>query len=550
MNLEKRSPSILTGAFVGGLLTLPLMAVTYLGFVVAGLPFAPYDALFPFIRNRTPDEIITLTIDSIIRIIELLNLGRTDTAAKPIEQIMALLMLVGVGAVVGAVVFAIARRIKAGDRYLPGFLVGAVLGLLMVIFYTDSGIPATTSPTISNLWLFASFLAFALGINWIYNDLSDLPVHAPAGETTASVQPIDRRQFLVRVGGATATLTVLGAGLGALLTPRGTTRTTTSSAAAALVPEVTPEGTPVAGTTAGLEPAPGTRLEYTPLDEHYRIDISARPPILDASTWRLRVSGLVESPVEMTLDSLMNDYEPVDQIITLSCISNPIAGDLISTTRWTGVQLNLLLEEWNLLPEATHLRITSADGFDEYVALETIRNDDRILLAYAWDGQPLKQKHGFPLRIYIPNHYGMKQPKWITDIEVVDEWQEGYWVRRGWSESALVQTTSVIDTVATDAVYERDGQMVVPIGGIAYAGSRGISSVEVQIDDGEWEQAELRSPLSELTWVVWRYDWPFTDGGHTFRVRCVDGLGGPQTETVQGVRPDGATGLHQKIART
>src|SRR5690606_30489754 len=170
--------------------------------------------------------------------------------------------------------------------------------------------------------------------------------------------------------------------------------------------------------------------------------------------------------------------------------------------------------------------------------------DDRIMLAYHWDGEPLTQEHGFPLRIWIPDRYGMKQPKWIVRMDVTDRYAPGYWVVRRWDEVAQVRATSVIDTVATESAVERDGQTFVPIGGIAYAGDRGISHVEVQMDDGEWMQAELREPLSDTTWVVWRVDWPFEAGAHTLRVRCVDGDGEPQIERPADVIPSGATGIH------
>jgi hypothetical protein len=142
----------------------------------------------------------------------------------------------------------------------------------------------------------------------------------------------------------------------------------------------------------------------------------------------------------------------------------------------------------------------------------------------------------------------MKQPKWITDIEFVREWGEGYWVRRNWSEQALVQTTSVIDTVAQDEIYTENDVTYVPIGGIAYSGAKGISAVEIKVDDGEWMPAQLRTPLSDTTWVQWRFDWAFTPGQHTFYVRAKERGGKAQIESNAPVRPDGATGLHSRRA--
>ena len=124
--------------------------------------------------------------------------------------------------------------------------------------------------------------------------------------------------------------------------------------------------------------------------------------------------------------------------------------------------------------------------------------------------------------------------------------RDSYWVERGWDEVARVRATSVVDTVADDAVFERDGQTLVPVGGIAYAGARGISRVEVRVDGGAWEPAQLREPLSDTTWVLWRFDWPFTEGNHRMEVRCFEADGTPQIEAQTGNRPSGATGIHRR----
>jgi hypothetical protein len=235
------------------------------------------------------------------------------------------------------------------------------------------------------------------------------------------------------------------------------------------------------------------------------------------------------------------------QFITLSCISNPVAGDLIGTQRWTGVSLQRLLPDLRLKPGATHLKVRSADQFYEVVPVDAIKGDPRIMLAYAWDGVPLSREHGFPLRICIPDIHGMKQPKWIECIEAIDHWEAGYWVERGWNKVAQMHATSVIDTVAVDmTMIDADHRKLVPIGGIAHAGARGVSKVEVQVDAGPWERAELRTPLSQLTWVIWRYDWPYQSGRHTFTVRCYEGNGTPQIATPSPPEPNGATGLDIK----
>jgi len=294
-----------------------------------------------------------------------------------------------------------------------------------------------------------------------------------------------------------------------------------------------------------VEPAPGTRPELTSNEDFYRIDINTRSPSIDQDEWRLEVAGLFDNPKSFTLDELRS-FPTVTQPITLSCISNRIGGDLIGTSSWTGLRLNDLLEELGIQLGAKELVVDSVDGFFESVVLKDMM-DPRTLLVYAMNDVILPKEHGFPLRIYIPNRYGMKQPKWIKQMTAVGDSVLGYWVVRGWSQEARPKIVSVIDTIAEDEPGD-DGK--VPIGGIAWAGDRGIMKVELQIDDGNWLETTLRTPtLSPLTWVQWRYDWSPLSGKHEFQVRATDGNGDLQIEEKSGVRPDGATGFHSKGVR-
>jgi DMSO/TMAO reductase YedYZ molybdopterin-dependent catalytic subunit len=397
-------------------------------------------------------------------------------------------------------------------------------------------------PAVGEIWTLAAFGAWGAALGLSNRRLTRRRIEL-RGEVDRSVwddriERLDRRRFLVRLGAATATITVAGAVVGSLVGRRRRQDVATGRRWSA------DHRLPNAG--ADVAPAPGTRPEYTPLEDHYRIDISTIPPAIDGVAWRLKVSGLVEKRLELTMDQIRS-YEPLHQFVTLACISNPVAGSLIGTTRWTGVSMQRLLPDLRLSPTATHLKLSSADRFYEFVALETIRSDARVMLAYDWDGVPLTTKHGFPLRIYIPDLYGMKQPKWIQSIEAVDQWEPGYWVKRGWDRTARMKATSVIDTVSVDMMLSQaDAATRIPVGGIAHAGARGISKVEVRVDDGPWTEARLRAPLSDTTWVVWRYDWPFQPGNHTFTVRCFDGAGAAQIVGLAPPHPSGASGLHGK----
>jgi DMSO/TMAO reductase YedYZ molybdopterin-dependent catalytic subunit len=297
-----------------------------------------------------------------------------------------------------------------------------------------------------------------------------------------------------------------------------------------------------------VTPAPGTRPEYTPLKDHYKVFIELEPTEIEGATWKLPITGMVDTPLMLTLDDLRSNYPVRDQYVTISCISGRVGTSLIGTTLWTGASVQDVLADAGLRPEARYMIITSDDGFHETVDLDLVASDERIMFCYDWDGNPLPSDHGFPLRIWIPDRYGMKQPKWITGIEITDEYQEGYWVSRNWDETAQVKTTSVIDSVAGQAVYSSGDQQLVPVGGIAFSGARGISKVEVRVDGGDWQEAQLRAPLSGTTWVIWRYDWPFQAEDHTFEVRCAEGDGTPQIEESHDSRPSGATGIHSREA--
>jgi DMSO/TMAO reductase YedYZ molybdopterin-dependent catalytic subunit len=298
-----------------------------------------------------------------------------------------------------------------------------------------------------------------------------------------------------------------------------------------------PAASPSPDELAARAPAvTGTRPELTSNEDFYRIDINTRAPAVDELTWRLQITGLVDQDLELSLQDL-RAMPSQTQILTMQCISNPIGGDLTSSSRWTGVLFKDVLAEAGVQATATGAYITSTDGFYEFVTLEDIQ-DDRCLLVYAMNDEPLPPDHGFPLRVYIPNRYGMKQPKWIEKIELMSQWQPGYWIDRGWDREAFVNTVSVVDTIMVD------GDMALA-GGIAWASAKGISKVEVQVNGGDWQEAELIAPpLSPLNWVLWRFSWPYDPGRQAVSVRAYDGSGQLQITESRPTAPSGATGIH------
>jgi DMSO/TMAO reductase YedYZ molybdopterin-dependent catalytic subunit len=541
-----RQPGIVSGLFVAAMATAALIGVLYFGWKVAGLPFVPFDT-FDRLTRVLPGRVIAFGIGTMVTVIRRLNLGPTSTTAKMAEQSMAIAGLFVSGVVGGVILFAILRAMRKAYGLLLGLALGIIVGLPAMLISLQASQTASVGSGARAVWVLGAFLVWGAFLGRAQQRLfgregrtdalgKDIPVADPA------VERIDRRRFLVRLGGATAMITVAGAVVGELAEARREDAVMMAGAESMLWSTTHP----LPNANAAVKPAPGTRPEFTPLERHYRIDINTIPPAVDEQQWRLKIAGLIEQPLVLTLEDLQR-YEPMHQFITLSCISNPVGGDLIGTTRWTGVSMQKLLPDWRLKPGATHFKIRSADEFVEVVSLDAIKADPRIMLTYAWDGVPLKREHGFPLRIYIPDIHGMKQPKWIESIEATDHWEPGYWVERGWNKVAQMHATSVIDTVAVDmTIIGADRRKLVPIGGIAHAGARGISKVEVQVDGGPWEQAELRTPMSQLTWVIWRYDWPFQSGKHTFTVRCYEGNGTPQIVTPSPAEPNGATGLNSR----
>jgi DMSO/TMAO reductase YedYZ molybdopterin-dependent catalytic subunit len=535
-----KRPSLPLGALVGLMLAPPLIGVFALGNALAGLAFAPFD-LFDWTARTLPGPLITFGIDTMVGIIRGLSLGPTDATAKLAEQAMAVGIAVGLSAVFGALFFALMSRLSAKSAALPGLIAGAVVGVPLLLISLTVNPDSAAEPLAAAIWIVGLSTAWGMALQAVHWRLA-MPAAPDAQAKHVSAEAIDRRSFLIRVGGSAAVITVLGAGVSAFLGRDSAREQSAVLAGGAALPEGLPNA------DDPVKPVPGTRPEITPVEDHYRIDIRTTPLVIAAEGYTLpfttRIDGEGETVVKtFTLDEIRS-YPAVDAYITMSCISNPIGGDLISTTRWTGVSLQRLLADMDIPPSATYLKIISGDGFDETVSLDLIAADERIMLAYDWDGQPLTAEHGFPLRIHIPDLYGMKQPKWITKIEFISSDEDGYWVRRGWDKVARVRTTSVIDTVYTDALVENPDATIIPIGGIAWAGARGISAVEIRVDGGEWMPAQVRAPISDRTWQLWRFDWAFSEGAHTFEVRAFEADGTPQIEARAGVRPSGATGIH------
>ncbi|MFD0365552.1 molybdopterin-dependent oxidoreductase [Nocardia sp. GCM10030253] len=353
-----------------------------------------------------------------------------------------------------------------------------------------------------------------------------------ANPTTAAPE---RRQVL-RGLAITGGLAVL-AGVGGRLL--GAQRHDVSGERAAVqLPEPIEPETPLApGVDLRL---PGLTPYLTSNADFYRIDTALIVPQVSIDDWSLRIHGMVDREVRISWADLAN-RTAVESLVTLACVSNPVGGDLIGNARWRGYRLDALLAEAGPHPDADMVLSHSIDGFTAGSPLAVLTDGRDALLAVGMNGEPLPVTHGYPARLVVPGLYGyVSATKWVTELEVTRfDRATAYWTRRGWSAKGPIKTASRIDTPRSRA---RIKAGAIPIAGVAWAQHRGITAVEVQIDDGDWQPTRLSTEQSIDTWRQWVYDWNATPGTHTIRARATDGTGETQTSERRDVVPDGATG--------
>ncbi|HKY52551.1 MAG TPA: molybdopterin-dependent oxidoreductase [Candidatus Limnocylindria bacterium] len=290
-----------------------------------------------------------------------------------------------------------------------------------------------------------------------------------------------------------------------------------------------------------IDAVPGITPRVTSNEDHYTVDTTLVKPRVDIATWRLDVIGAVEAPFGLTYDQLL-DLDAVEQVHTLECISNTTGGELISTAVWTGVRMRDLLLRARPTANAFDVVLTSVDGYVDSFPLAKAMEPE-TLLVYLMNGNTLPQDHGYPVRVLVPNIYGMKNVKWLRQIEVATFDKLGYWQEQGWSDGAIVNTGTRIDVPARTLRW--DGGEIA-IAGIAFAGSRGISKVELSFDGAKlWQAATLEAAAGPLTWRRWSLRWtPPGTGSHTFQARATDGRGDTETPVHRQPFPNGATGYH------
>jgi DMSO/TMAO reductase YedYZ molybdopterin-dependent catalytic subunit len=285
--------------------------------------------------------------------------------------------------------------------------------------------------------------------------------------------------------------------------------------------------------------------EVTSNADFYHVSKNAVDPTVNANGWKLQIEGLVNTPYSLTLAELKSNFPPQTQYQTLTCISNPVGGPYISNAKWKGVPLKAILDKAGVKSSVKRVVFKAADGYTDSIDYEKAL-DPQTLAAYEMNDSPLPDDHGGPLRLLIPNIYGMKNAKWVTNISLIDDANyEGYWQQQGWDNTAIINTESAI-TFPSDNQSVKAGQATI-IRGFAFAGERGVQKVEVSTDGGQtWNQANLKEALSPNSWALWNYSWtPATSNkSYTILVRATDKTGTLQTSTQADTFPSGSSGWH------
>lgn len=313
-----------------------------------------------------------------------------------------------------------------------------------------------------------------------------------------------------------------------------------SSGGADVSPEVRRLLDAAAGRTLdvdGIEPLVSERF--------YSVDINSIDPQLSTADWSLRVTGAVEREVEFDYEELVS-RESREEFVTLRCVGDTLNGKKMDNALWTVLDVEPLLEEAGVTADSEQCCVQLHGADDYFVAfpLSALREG---MLAYRMNGAPLPPEHGAPVRALVPGHWGEVNAKWLTEIEILTEEMDGYWEQKGWHGTGPV--TPVAKLHAKNRL--EDGRM--EVGGHAYAGTRGVSRVEVSTDGGRsWSEATLSEPLPgdpRDAWRQWvhRYDPP--GGRHEVVVRTFDAEGNVQPREQSNPFPRGASGWVRETVR-
>ena len=447
-------------------------------------------------------------------------------------------LALNVAIVVVAGSIAAAAGVVAGRRFRDGALVFVAFGLVGLIAAVRQPLISPALAAVNATLAVTASLAILRGL------LSLTPVRATGPSphrisgSFAGMPDWDRRRFLIASAGTVGGVVVAG-GVGRIMLdarhPGGVVSTSRLPAALQTVPPLAAD--------QSLD-APGITPLVIPNADFYRIDTTLLVPQVDVATWKLDVKGMVDHPLTFTYDELLA-MPLIEQYVTIACVSNRVGDRLVGNALWTGVRLKDVVAAAGVQAGAAQIVGRSVDDFTVGFPTAWATAPEREpMIAVGMNREPLPAEHGFPARLIVPGLYGyVSATKWLASIELTTrEALDGYWIPLGWAKDAPILTQSRID-VPKSATTIAAGPA--RIAGVAWAPDRGITAVEVRIDDGDWRAAQISRPISNATWVQWFLPWEATSGRHSLEVRATDGAGYVQTAEVTPPAPDGARGHHR-----
>ncbi|GAA2058886.1 molybdopterin-dependent oxidoreductase [Williamsia deligens] len=504
----KRTETFIRRALAGLIAIGASLAAGELVSVAVSSFSSPYFAVGALLVDNAP---------SAVREFAIRTFGTSD------KQVLLTGMAIGI-AVLAVVAGLVERRTKP---------FGSVL---IVLFGVVGIVAAFARPTADATYVFPSLAAVIVGVVV----LRVLTGFVGRRNSAAPEQDgLSRRAFVVAAGTAAVAAGVVAV-VGRQIANAGNA---ISERRSLKLPTPTSRATPIpAGANLDI---PGATPFVTSNTSFYRIDTALQVPELKTSEWQLRIHGMVDRELTLTWDDLMG-MKPVEKVITLTCVSNQVGGDLAGNATWIGYPIKDILERVGVKSDADMLFSTSVDGWTSGTPVSALTDGRDAILAVGMNGQPLPLEHGYPVRQVVPGLYGFVSAcKWVVDWELTRfDRKKAYWTQRGWGQEGPIKTASRIDTPAS---FSQAPAGEVMIAGTAWAQHRGISKVEVQIDKGPWVPAELTEEYSNDTWRQWSYRYQATPGQHTVTCRATDKTGQLQTEERTPPIPGGATGWNNRV---
>ncbi len=471
----------------------------------------------------TPPEVL---VDIIVRLIPLnlflLGVSTFGSSAKIILLIVLAVLFIIAGGLVGMLWHWLKRRWSWLDHRREWVVVVAVSFILWVLAMV-SLVPASGKGFFgiqSQPWPAAMVLVWLLASFAYTFTFAGLFFRPPVPQPTVSEIDSSRRTFLKRLAYAGVGLILVG-GVGAILWKIANSTMQMMSGTGQLSPEITPNA------------------------DFYVVSKDFSPPQVDSASWKLQVTGLVDHELSLSYEQL-KALPPTSFYLTLECISNEVGGTQIGNAQWKGVLLRDVMSSITVKDSVRKVVLYGADDYADSITPQKAMADD-VLLAYEMNGVPVPPEHGYPVRLLVPGIYGMKNVKWLNRIDFVDQDFIGFWEQAGWSDQAVIKTMSRIDVPASAS--QSKPHEVLMLGGVAFAGDRGVSLVEVSTDGGKtWNTAAMKPALSPFSWVIWVYNWtPVQNDNYIIQVRATDGQGNLQSDIPTPALPDGASGYDSRL---